>query len=75
MKIVSKRYIDKQECPFVYDITVENNHNFYITESDILVHNSGKGFAISSFIDSSSYKVRDVDEVKKLIQKISARGK
>lgn len=36
---------------------------------------SGKGFAISKFIDSSSYQVRDVDEVKKLLQKISAKGK
>jgi len=36
---------------------------------------SGKGFALSNFIDSSSYKVRDVDEIKKLLMKLAAVGK
>jgi len=36
---------------------------------------SGKGFALSNFVDSSNYKVRDVDEIKRLLQKLSAAGK
>ncbi len=36
---------------------------------------SGKGFAIENFIDSAGYKVRDVDEMKKQIQKLNAIGK
>lgn len=32
---------------------------------------SGKGFAISNFIDSSGFKVRDVDEMKKQIQRLN----
>jgi len=36
---------------------------------------SGKGFALSNFIDVSNYKVRDVDEIKRLLQKISSLGK
>lgn len=36
---------------------------------------SGKGFAIEKFIDSSGFKVRDVDEMKKQIQKLNAIGK
>lgn len=36
---------------------------------------SGKGFAIKNFIDSSGFKVRDVDEMKKQIQKLNAIGK
>jgi hypothetical protein len=36
---------------------------------------SGKGFAISNFLDSSSFKVRDVDELKKQIQALDSLGK
>jgi hypothetical protein len=36
---------------------------------------SGKGFAISNFLDSASFKIRDVDELKKQIQKLNAAGK
>jgi dephospho-CoA kinase len=36
---------------------------------------SGKGFAIENFIDSAGYKVRDVDEMKKQIQRLNAIGK
>jgi len=36
---------------------------------------SGKGFALSNFIDASGYKVRDVDEIKRLVQRISELGK
>jgi dephospho-CoA kinase len=36
---------------------------------------SGKGFAVSNFLDSSGFKVRDVDEMKKQIQKLNAIGK
>lgn len=33
---------------------------------------SGKGFAVKNFIDSASYKIRDVDEWKKSFMKIAA---
>jgi len=36
---------------------------------------SGKGFAISNFIDSSSFKVRDVDEMKKAVGNLDKLGK
>lgn len=36
---------------------------------------SGKGFAISNFLDSSSFKVRDVDEMKKQLQILNRIGK
>jgi dephospho-CoA kinase len=36
---------------------------------------SGKGFAISNFLDSTSFKVRDVDEMKKQLQILNRLGK
>ena len=36
---------------------------------------SGKGFAISNFLDSSSFRVRDVDEMKKQLQILNRLGK
>ena len=36
---------------------------------------SGKGFAIDNFLDSSSFKVRDVDEMKKQLQILNRLGK
>jgi len=36
---------------------------------------SGKGYAISNFLDSAGFKVRDVDEMKKQLQKLNAIGK
>jgi hypothetical protein len=36
---------------------------------------SGKGFAISNFIDSAGFKVRDVDEMKKQVAKLEQLGK
>ena len=36
---------------------------------------SGKGFAISNFLDSSSFKIRDVDEMKKQLQILNRLGK
>jgi len=36
---------------------------------------SGKGFAISNFMDASSFKVRDVDEWKKLFLKLDKKTK
>lgn len=38
-EILSFEFIDKTD---VYDIEVENNHNFCITSEKIIVHNSGK---------------------------------
>jgi len=36
---------------------------------------SGKGFAISNFLDSAGYKLRDVDEMKKQLQILNRIGK
>ena len=36
---------------------------------------SGKGFAISNFVDSASFKIRDVDEMKKQLQILNRIGK
>jgi hypothetical protein len=36
---------------------------------------SGKGFAITNFLDSASFKVRDVDEMKKQLQILNRLGK
>lgn len=36
---------------------------------------SGKGFAISNFLDSAGYKLRDVDELKKQLQILNRIGK
>jgi hypothetical protein len=49
----------------VYDLSVEDNHNYVITKSDIIVHNSGKGFASKTFMEAEKFKIRDVDEWKK----------
>ena len=63
MKLIRRTFI-RQTNP-VYDIKVKDNHNFYITKNDILVHNSGKGFIASKLIGIEG-KVLDVDAVKKL---------
>jgi hypothetical protein len=49
----------------VYDLSIEGNHNYLITKSDIIVHNSGKGFASKTFMEAEKFKIRDVDEWKK----------
>jgi len=36
---------------------------------------SGKGFALKNFVDSSSFKVRDVDEMKKAVGELDKLGK
>lgn len=36
---------------------------------------SGKGFAIKNFLDSASFKIRDVDEMKKQLQQLASYGK
>lgn len=42
---ISRTYI--YECnEYVYDLCVENNHNYCITKENILVHNSGKTFSL-----------------------------
>jgi hypothetical protein len=63
MKVISKRKLGISQK--VYDLSVEDNHNYVITKSDIIVHNSGKGFASKAFMESEKFKIRDVDEWKK----------
>ena len=42
-EIKSFEFID---CPVVYDLEVKDNHNFCITEDNIIVHNSGKTYLL-----------------------------
>lgn len=44
-EIIDIIFDDTNEC--VYDLTVEDNHNFCITEDNIIVHNSGKSVFIA----------------------------
>jgi len=50
----------------VYDLNIQNNHNYFIGNNKILVHNSGKGFVAEKLIGSSDYKVFDVDALKNM---------
>jgi len=44
MKLIRKTNLGKCTVP-VYDLTVLDNSNYQITESDIIVHNSGKSYS------------------------------
>lgn len=50
MKIKSKKVLSNYTLP-VYDLNIKDNHNFYITKSNILVHNSGKSYVIKKISD------------------------
>lgn len=43
MKLIKKTNLGKCTGP-VYDLTIQDNSNYMITENDIIVHNSGKSF-------------------------------
>ena len=58
---IQKEFIEYNEP--LYDLSVEGNHNYVVTKSDIVVHNSGKGFAYSNIIGFEGKKF-DVDEIK-----------
>lgn len=62
---VKKEYITKKEK--VYDIEVENNHNYCLTDSEIIVHNSGKGFVLKNLAGIEGI-VLDVDRLKELVR-------
>lgn len=70
MKVISKRKLGTTPKK-VYDLSIEGNHNYLISKSDIIVHNSGKGFASSTFMESEKFKIRDVDEWKKAYLKLA----
>src|SRR5699024_594000 len=38
------------DLPIMYDLCVEDNHNYTVTENNYLVHNSGKSFLGASLI-------------------------
>lgn len=64
MKVISKRKITNRNQK-VYDLQIEGNHNYHVTKSDILVHNSGKGFVKEKLVGIDGYNF-DVDELKLL---------
>lgn len=64
MKVISKKVVDNIPC--LYDIKVKNNHNYYLANG-MCVHNSGKGFALSKFLQGELFKTFDVDALKSMI--------
>jgi hypothetical protein len=75
MKLISKKVLNEKRT--VYDLSVQNNHNYFITKSNIPVHNSGKGF-IQSQLMGIQGKTFDVDALKSLAvksEKIAQRVK
>ncbi len=67
MKVISKKIVGKR---IVYDLSVKDNHNYYVSDSEILVHNSGKGFIIQNLLGMEG-KVFDVDELKRMVFKLA----
>jgi len=45
MKVIKKRIIKGYREP-IYDLKIKDNHNYFVTNSNILVHNSGKSYVI-----------------------------
>lgn len=55
MKVKSIKKIEKEKT---YDLSIEDNHNYFVGKSEILVHNSGKD---SSKVDrSAAYATRHI---------------
>lgn len=67
MEVIKKEYI-KNYSKTVYDLKIKDNHNYKITKSDLIVHNSGKGFVLGNVLLFKG-KTFDTDEVKKKILK------
>ncbi|MFA5485398.1 MAG: hypothetical protein WC260_04095 [Candidatus Pacearchaeota archaeon] len=59
MKIISKRILTFHNKK-VYDLNVKDNHNYFISKKDILVHNSGKSYTAKK-IRSGSIEARIVN--------------
>jgi len=55
------------ECPEVYDIEVESNHNYYIySGKEILAHNSSKSYSIAQLILKFSLEAKyEIDVLRK----------
>jgi hypothetical protein len=66
MKVISKRILPRSEHRKVYDLSMKDNHNYVITKSDIIVHNSGKGFVTSRLLGIEG-QTFDVDALKSLV--------
>jgi hypothetical protein len=67
MKIVSKRVLPKDRK--VYDLSIDGNHNFMVTKSDFIAHNSGKGFVKDKLLGIEGLTF-DVDQLKILATRI-----
>jgi hypothetical protein len=64
MKLISREVIYRDEN--VYDIEVADNHNYCLTDKEIIVHNSGKGFVSSKLLGVEGITF-DVDRLKELV--------
>lgn len=60
MKIIRKTNLGKCKQS-VYDLSVKNNHNYMITESDIIVHNSGKSYVADHTVEGLGLKMVNSD--------------
>ena len=47
MKVKSVKIIDNYDKTFVYDLRINDNHNYYVGKSEVNVHNSGKSYVAS----------------------------
>ena len=65
VKLIKKTKIERVN--FVYDLSVNENHNYIVSESDVIVHNSGKGFVMDKILGITG-KVFDVDATKKKVR-------
>ena len=65
---IKKEYI-KNYSKTVYDLKIKDNHNYKITESDLIVHNSGKGFVLNN-VCLFQGRTFDVDNIKKNLIKM-----
>ena len=68
MKVISKKKVASRK---VYDLSIQDNENFMVTKSDIIVHNSGKGFVKEKLMGIEGWSF-DVDEIKRF--SIMAKG-
>lgn len=64
--VISRKVIN--DIRKVYDLSIEDNHNYIITKSDMIVHNSGKGFVIDKLLGVKG-KILDVDALKTMALK------
>lgn len=59
---------EEEEEYFGFEV---DRDNLYVMGNFIVTHNSGKGFATKQYMEGDKFKVRDVDEYKRLFMKLA----